>query len=791
MKKLLFCAGVLALAASCTNDELESVSVQQQLGKGITFEAVNSDPASTKGEFIEENGTHYPLWYAEQDRIKIYSTLTANDVYSATGVNGTADWDEDKSAQYKATTSGRRGYFTGIDDNSILEFAAGSTALTPSRFFALYPLTMAVTAVDATNKNLLTVSLPALNKQKQKNLAGQGAFDAIARYSISSAYPTNSYDAVGEKANLNFKRVVPFLVFSTNGVDEYVDEKVPANDIFGKLKTIEVTTAVPQTDGTYDETTGSDIIYANTGATFQVDTKAASEDKEVVAWTPGTGVKTATLTIGESNGLYWNDDAYAYMAIAPIKRTKAEALKVVYTFDNIEFTEYTPATTSAWTAPNYYSVPTLDIDEYDYLVANKGMGNTEYYLIVNKGNFDAIFSADDEVIWPIGSTATVAPDKFTKVIVNMDLTDAQLQKINTLFTNVTDYRLTEETSIPTNAMSNMAAKLKKLEMPKVTTIDPDFLGTTGTVAFGNQLRDLNMASYDFPEEDINAKFFNTDTQGSLETLNISGIADMTGTFNVSRTIDFSGYGALKSVTMQNGAQLSPNAFKNCNLLETITGTVALTDKAIATSAFEGTTALKKVNVSGTDIPEAAFRNSGIEEILVNGQAIVPTSIGADAFNKAAALKYMNLSKATTIGARAFRDSGIVGTSKTDKVIVVGVTAAEDEIFRNTAVEYVYFSNATKINGSILRSVRTLKQIKFGKSFEFGNFEEGSDAVKEIFGLGTDDVDLFLVEEMKNGNYWLPNSNTLRVPTVKADGKVGTPYDILFNVIKVDDGSFGN
>lgn len=790
MKKLLFCAGILALAASCTNDELESVSVQQQLGKGITFEAVNSDPISTKGEFVEENGTHYPLWYAEQDRIKIYSTLTGNDVYSASVVNNGADWDKDKAALYKATTSGRRGYFTGISDDNILEFATNSTALNPSRFFALYPSSMSVSAVDVNDKNLLTVTLPDLSSQTQKNLTGEGAFDKIARYSISSAYPTNTYDAVGEKANLTFRRVVPFLVFSTNGVDEYVDEKTPENDIFGKLKTIKVTTAVPQADGTYDKTTGSDIIYASSG-TFQVNTKATSEDKEVVAWTPGGGSKTATLTIGESNGLYWNDDAYAYMAIAPIKRTKAEVLEVVYTFDNIEFTEYTPATSSAWTAPNYYSVPTLNIEDYDYLVANKGMSNSEYYLIVNNGNFDAIFSSDDEVIWPIGSTTTIDPANFKKVIINMDLTDAQLQKINTLFTGVTDYRLTAETSIPANAMSNIAANMVRLDMPKVTSIDADFLGTTGTVAFGSSLTDLNMASYNFPEEDINAKFFNANTKTSLKTLNISGIADMTGTFNVSRTIDFSGYNQLTSVTVQNNVQLSPNAFKNCNQLATITGTVALTDRAIATSAFEGTTALKKVNVSGTDIPEAAFKSSGIEEILINGQAIVPTSIGADAFYGATAMLYMDLSKATTIGVRAFRDSGILGTSKTNKVIVVGVSAAENEIFRNTKVEYVYFPNVTKINGSILRSVTTLKQVKFGKSFEFGEFLEGSDEVKEIFGLGTDDVDLFLVEEMKNGNYWLPNSNTLRVPTVTTDGKTGTPSDILFNVIKVDDGSFGN
>ena len=77
MKKLLFCAGVLALAASCT-EELDTLSVQQEQAEGITFTAVApQENAATKGEFEEgANGNvWYPFWSAETDQINIKISL--------------------------------------------------------------------------------------------------------------------------------------------------------------------------------------------------------------------------------------------------------------------------------------------------------------------------------------------------------------------------------------------------------------------------------------------------------------------------------------------------------------------------------------------------------------------------------------------------------------------------------------------------------------------------------------------------------------------------------------------
>ena len=38
MKKILFCAGILALAASCAENEIDSISGQKEATKGISNE---------------------------------------------------------------------------------------------------------------------------------------------------------------------------------------------------------------------------------------------------------------------------------------------------------------------------------------------------------------------------------------------------------------------------------------------------------------------------------------------------------------------------------------------------------------------------------------------------------------------------------------------------------------------------------------------------------------------------------------------------------------------------------
>lgn len=69
MKRLLFCAGILALAASCT-EEMDTLSVQQQ-SKGITFVATDGNDAATRGHFEEtEDGEYYAPFCGGLNKIK-------------------------------------------------------------------------------------------------------------------------------------------------------------------------------------------------------------------------------------------------------------------------------------------------------------------------------------------------------------------------------------------------------------------------------------------------------------------------------------------------------------------------------------------------------------------------------------------------------------------------------------------------------------------------------------------------------------------------------------------------
>lgn len=49
MKRLLFCVGILALAASCAED-MDTMSVQQTNEKGIVF-TTGDDAVITRGEY--------------------------------------------------------------------------------------------------------------------------------------------------------------------------------------------------------------------------------------------------------------------------------------------------------------------------------------------------------------------------------------------------------------------------------------------------------------------------------------------------------------------------------------------------------------------------------------------------------------------------------------------------------------------------------------------------------------------------------------------------------------------
>lgn len=836
MKKFLYCAAVVALATACTQEDdfLTAPSSQaQEQGLVLNATLANTD-ATTKGELYEDNKTYPFFWYAEQDRIDVVginllgantSDPSAGDKFVNAGFGSNANgkgvatlgtggaWTLPTGfASYKATQSQGEGKFTAASDGDMLTLTTiestddakaveGKTAT----IIATYDGVSVVAATSQINQltnqavpgSLTSLVLATKESNATQSIDRPNQVDA-PMWSVSSASRTDDYSSVGEKVDLQLKRPFPVLRFTTTGVDKFAKD-------FGPLKSVELKTIGKNTDGKWDNTEeGSALVYA-ANKNYGVIGTAQGWIKENIGkweadgnWAETTNANKVTVNIASTDD--WNDANSVYMTVAPVDRSKmtdGEMLVVTYNFQNITFTldgslkgakDFEKLISkNSWTAftadgrPNAVTkITPLDINNYNYLVVKNGA--SDFTLIVNKGKVgDVLNAAKTEVVWGDGNKALAT---IKKIVVNCDIEDADFANLN-LFKNVTELELTEETNIPAKGLASFAG-VTTLTMPKVTTIDENFLGELGTEQFTG-LINLNMAAYNFPTTVINDKFFNAQTKISLKVLNMSGIDDMTAAWPLTRTINFDGY-ALTEVTVKDGVQLSPNAFANCAALATVNGKVTLMDNASATGAFFGAETLKTINVTNSKVPANAFKQAtSLENILVDGKQIVPTVVGESAFESTSALVYMDLSKVTTMGKYAFKNSGLKATSKDNDIIEVGISIAESEIFRNSKVEYVYFPNVTKINGNLFQSMKTLKQVKFGKEFTVAAVESWT----EPFGLNPELVDLFLVESMRGGDYWAEGSNNLVLPTVTKDGKAGTPATIGFRVIKVDDGSFGN
>lgn len=85
-----------------------------------------------------------------------------------------------------------------------------------SQFIATYPATVTLAANDKYEFS----NLPTLNDQDQLTLDGQDVTKKIMMISHTTAVKENSYDAVGEKIDLNFIRPFTAVVFRTSGIDE-------------------------------------------------------------------------------------------------------------------------------------------------------------------------------------------------------------------------------------------------------------------------------------------------------------------------------------------------------------------------------------------------------------------------------------------------------------------------------------------------------------------------------------------------------------------------------------------
>ena len=595
-------------------------------------------------------------------------------------------------------------------------------------------------------------------------------------WSVSSAIKENAYDSFGEKANLRLIRPFPVLRFALANAERFSED-------FGKLQSVELTTLVPGANAA-PATEGSDIAY-QTGKKYTVIGTTTGFESN---WAETSNGNTVKVELGGGSGAEWKDGDAVYMTVAPVERTKEEVLKIVYTFDNIKFTldgtkedakDFEKITTkNNWTSvdangnPNAVTaLPALDINNYDYLLTNK----PNRTLIVNKGDFSSIFDEDGKIIW--GDAGNVVLSDVASIIVaeGVNMTEKDLQGIQS-FTNLTSVELNNVTSIPANTFKGLGSSLTKVILPKVTKIDEKFID-----ADFSALKELNLASYEFENEAINEKFFNTTTASKLETLNISGVESMMPTFGINRALSFKGYTALETITVKDGIVVAPNGFAGCNALKTINGKL---DLAGAVSAFDMETnsnsVLKKVNIVGTDIPESAFNNcTKLESILKDGAQVVPTSIGARAFAKATKLLYMDLSKAETIGASAFEGSGLVGPAKGVNVLTVGVAAVEANVFKGTDVYMVEFTNATTIEPGIFSGCTALRQVKFDKVFT-AETQTSATAWEGTFADSrnkAENVDLFLA----TGQGYM-SGTTMKLP-YKVGQADATTYNITFKTVQ--------
>lgn len=752
MKRLLFCVGILALAASCAED-MDTMSVQQTNEKGIVF-TTGDDAVITRGEYQEEiegeTPKYYPFWTAEKDYISVFSTKTSTSL-GANSWNDLTGFNAGK-VTYKATRSERNAYFTGLQPDNVLDFDAAATQDEPAKFIALYPQTATGAESYTVSGGTETVvfSLPEIPAvQTQNNLAGNGVYEKIAKYSVTNGYAAeDNKAAVGENVQMNFVRVNPAVVYQTEGLNAYKTE-------FGKLQTIELeSNGQVKADGTLDNTKKSNLATVATDVDLKLTLKSTNKGvftdiKHELSGNASVAGRM-TLKLG-SAGLDWSDEARAYMAIANVNRVGAdnkaftEEMAVTYTFDNIKIKE-TIRTSASWMAPDFYNCQSLDVDSYPYLVFNNtkdydGVAqNGEYTVLINKGTVAQIFDNNGKVKLLDGTV--IAATDVKKFIAKTDMSDADFASMVKL-TALEQVNLVNETSIPANAFKGLNG-IVKLEMPKVISIDKGFLGTGNL----SSVKYLNLASYKFDgngdnetAKAVNQNIFNT----GLEYVDMSALEDMTPVFGLPEAqISFQNCANLDSVKVNN-LKLRASSFENCTSLIKVNGSVNVSE---GYAAFKGcdAAAFTTINLVSDEIAEDAFNGcTNIKNVLKGGVQVAPTKIGNKAFYQVTALKYMDLSKATEIGTSAFDGAtNFEATSATNDIVTVIVPSISARAFAGTNIAKIEFTEATTLGSNFLAGNNAVVHIKFVKPFTV-NFTPSSN----LFGPNDcSKITLFYAEGQK-------------------------------------------
>lgn len=799
MKRILFCATILALVASCTQDEFETNSAQggQQL-KGITFTSVTPDTPTTKGDLNlnDDGGSFSYFWYAEQDRINIWSTWAENN--DATKGSGSDDWNlgDGAYATYKATQSSAQGKFTGIDDSNILDFVNTTNT---SNFFAAYPGAKgSETGVKVVGQNadgaFVLAGLPSLKNQTQTNK--NSAVEMSAKqlmYSYSTGKKVNSYDAVGENINLRFTRPFTAALFQTVGADEYksifgnwtkvtlemkgydadpADNKEVGeddNDIKPSLIDYGTVNYAVMPDETYTDVANSSYYAATTPSGTDY---AKIEDWSKIA----DASSKMELAISGTASINWASSDYAYMAMNRVNRDKEysedkpETYTITYSFEYIDLSD-TRTTYRSWPSKAgnnaFVSMP-LDMKKYPYLVTKDRTTDNTRALIVLSGDFDDIYAdaAKTKVKWQEIDAVSgamkpveVALSEFTTIQSKVELTEEELAGLKN-FTALHDIKLDVNTEIPAGTFSQTT--LKEINFPMVTTIE------SKAFANGVNLETVLLPSYDFAaNEAIALEILKKDY---LKVLDMSAVEEMAIGFP-STGFTLNGYTELKEVTV-NPVELvaGSNAFNGCIALTTVKGQVKLD----GTAAFKNT-AISKINITNTNIPVSAFEGcENLEDVLNGGAQVVPTRVGQAAFKGCSSLVYMDLSQVANnaesnlpaIGKEAFRTcSNFVGSDINGKKVlyVGGQTMGEFAFAGCTSLKHVEFLEATQLGDNIFFNCE-LTQIQFDAVFDTNYTTYSANA----FGKNTQNVDVFVTEGQEgwDDNTLYMNGNSFKFKSVQ-------------------------
>ena len=735
MKKVLFAAGLVALATSCTQDDFLSLGSQNEV-RGVTFQAVEA--VDSRVQYNQEEGSWAPFWYAESDRVNVWSNGT---VLGATTVDGADTWTTlANKAIYKATKSAKNAQFTSISDANLVKFNVGDKK--GAKFFVVYPdnENVTLTADAATPKTaevdtlILTGALNGLATQTVETAMGQNK--AIVQLAHASATQEQVYEAVGEKMNLTFGFATPVVKFGTKGLTEEFQKA------FGKLSSI-----VVANQGYTDKKDSKKNIAATPmtyidGAQILVDTK--DWNHKIVAATSETEKPATSITVTVNSK--WSDSSLAPIAIAEANRAayvKAgvkETIKTTMTFEYIDLVDSRETDKNFEVGGNFLAI-TIDMADYPWMVTK-----TNRTLFVNSGDFSDMLNEDaDAIVWE-DTNATEGEVAFTDikavVVAEGVVLDAEDFKVLNKMTNVTSLTLKGNTSIPADAL-NALKKLTVINLPLVTSVG------TGALSKDAQLAEVYMPSYEF-NEGVNSILLN---KAYLTKLSI-GASNMNAGFPANGLI-LTDFAKLTEITVKNGVKVGSNVFKGCKALTKVTGLVDV----VGTDVFNGCKVLNNVVIANKNVNDGTFNGClALNHVYyMNDKTdLVPNKVGSYAFANTQIGKYtskevdyhFDLSATTTIGANAFEGvANLVGTTYLNQPVVkVGATSVAAAAFKGcTGIQFIWFANATTIGEDLLNGASALKEIKFSEAFTLPWTDTDKVAPSELtFGTSAN-VKLFINE----------------------------------------------